>query len=65
MGVIELKQDCTFVAVPISVAYKLINKLNNTRLKKKKVRIQSDIKKFKDRRNKQKYGCVNSLHQKS
>jgi len=39
LGVIELKQDCTFVAVPISVADELINKLNNTRLKKKKVRI--------------------------
>jgi len=39
LGVIELKQDCTFVAVPISNAEELINKLNNTRLKKKKVRV--------------------------
>ena len=39
LGVIELKLDCAFVAVPISVADELINKLNNTRLKKKKVRI--------------------------
>jgi len=39
LGVIELKQDCTFVAVPISIAEELVNKLNNTRLKKKKVRV--------------------------
>lgn len=39
LGVIELKLDCAFVAVPISEADELINKLNNTRLKKKKVRI--------------------------
>jgi superfamily II DNA/RNA helicase len=39
LGIIELKLDCAFVAVPISVADELINKLNNTRLKKKKVRI--------------------------
>jgi len=39
LGVIELKQDCTFVAVPLSIANELVNKLNNTRLKKKKVRI--------------------------
>ena len=36
---IELKQDCTFVAVPASISGDLITKLNNTRLKKKKVRI--------------------------
>ena len=39
LGVIELKQDCTFVAVPAALASELIGKLNNTRLKKKKVRI--------------------------
>ena len=39
LGVIELKQDCTFVAVPLSIANELVDKLNNTRLKKKKVRI--------------------------
>lgn len=39
LGVIELKQDCTFVAVPVSLASGLVEKLNNTRLKKKKVRI--------------------------
>lgn len=39
LGVIELKQDCTFVSVPATIAPKLVNKLNNTRLKKKKVRI--------------------------
>lgn len=41
LGVIELKQDCTFVAVPVSIANQLIEKLNNTRLKKKKVRVTS------------------------
>lgn len=39
LGVIELKQDCTFVAVPASEANKLVSSLNNRRLKKKKVRI--------------------------
>ncbi|MEQ9232054.1 MAG: DEAD/DEAH box helicase [Cyclobacteriaceae bacterium] len=39
LGVIELKQDCAFVSVPKSKARKLVEKLNNTRLKKKKVRI--------------------------
>ncbi|MEW7280316.1 DEAD/DEAH box helicase [Aquimarina sp. 2201CG1-2-11] len=39
LGVIELKQDCTFVAVPVSIAKDLADKLNNSRLKKKKVRI--------------------------
>jgi superfamily II DNA/RNA helicase len=39
LGVIELKQDCTFVAVPLSEATDLVNRLNNSRLKKKKVRI--------------------------
>ncbi|AOW19785.1 DEAD/DEAH box helicase [Urechidicola croceus] len=39
LGVIELKRDCTFVAVPVSISEELVEKLNNTRLKKKKVRI--------------------------
>ena len=39
LGVIELKQDCAFVAVPLNLANQLVNKLNNSRLKKKKVRI--------------------------
>lgn len=39
LGVIELKQDCAFVAVPVSIAENLVSTLNNTRLKKKKVRV--------------------------
>lgn len=39
LGVIELKQDCAFVSVPVSIANELVEKLNNTRLKKKKVRV--------------------------
>lgn len=39
LGVIELKTDCAFVAVPKSIAGKLVHTLNNTRLKKKKVRV--------------------------
>jgi superfamily II DNA/RNA helicase len=39
LGIIELKQDCAFVAVPVSIAEVLVEKLNNTRLKKKKVRV--------------------------
>lgn len=39
LGVIELKQDCTYVGVHSNVARKLIDKTNNTRLKKKKVRV--------------------------
>ncbi len=39
LGVIELKRDCTFVSVPVAHAKRLISDLNNTRLKKKKVRI--------------------------
>ncbi len=39
LGVIELKQDCAFVAVPLELSNQLISKLNNSRLKKKKVRI--------------------------
>jgi len=40
LGVIELKPDCAFVAVPVSIADDLVEKLNNVRLKKKKVRVQ-------------------------
>lgn len=39
LGTIELKQDCAFVAVPTSIAKDLAEALNNSRLKKKKVRI--------------------------
>ncbi len=39
LGTIELKQDCAFVAVPVTIADELVEKLNNTRLKKKKVRV--------------------------
>jgi len=39
LGTIELKQDCAFVAVPLTLTNKLVEKLNNSRLKKKKVRI--------------------------
>jgi superfamily II DNA/RNA helicase len=39
LGVIELKTDCAFVAVSSIKADALCNKLNNERLKKKKVRI--------------------------
>lgn len=39
LGLIELKQDCAFVAVPEQKAESLITSLNNSKLKKKKVRI--------------------------
>ena len=39
LGYIELKQDCAFIAVPKVIAKELVDKLNNTRLKKKKVRV--------------------------
>lgn len=39
LGIIELKHDCAFVAVPLSLSDTLVHKLNNTRLKKKKVRV--------------------------
>ncbi|WP_339704691.1 DEAD/DEAH box helicase [uncultured Kriegella sp.] len=39
LGIIELKQDCAFVAVPASLGKQLVHKLNNARLKNKKVRI--------------------------
>lgn len=39
LGIIELKQDCAFVAIPKHKVQSVIDKTNNTRLKKKKVRI--------------------------
>lgn len=39
LGMIELKQDCAFVAVPKSEATWVIQQVNNTKLKKKKVRV--------------------------
>jgi superfamily II DNA/RNA helicase len=39
LGTIELKPDCAFVAIPNEFASELVEKLNNTRLKKKKVRV--------------------------
>jgi superfamily II DNA/RNA helicase len=39
LGTIELKNDCAFVAVPRAKSSSLIARLNNSRLKKKKVRI--------------------------
>jgi superfamily II DNA/RNA helicase len=40
VGIIELKRDCAFVAVNASKAEAIVTKLNNSRLKKKKVRIK-------------------------
>ena len=39
LGTIELKPDCAFVAIPLDISNQLVEKLNNTRLKKKKVRV--------------------------
>ena len=39
VGLIELKQDCAFVAVPGNQARQLVSTLNNGRLKKRKVRV--------------------------
>jgi len=41
LGIIELKQDCAFVAVPRSKIGVLIQKLDNSRIKKRKVRVYS------------------------
>jgi len=41
LGIIELKQDCAFVAVPKAKANALIEKTNNMRIKKRKVRVYS------------------------
>lgn len=40
LGTIELKHDCAFVAVPNEKASQLIEQLNNSKLKKKKIRIK-------------------------
>jgi superfamily II DNA/RNA helicase len=39
LGVIELKQNCTYVGVHAEIAEMLVAKTNNSKLKKKKVRI--------------------------
>jgi len=39
IGIIELKQDCAFVAVHKKLSKKVIAKTNNSRLKKKKIRV--------------------------
>lgn len=39
LGVIELKSDCAFVAVQFKCAGQVIQQVNNTKLKKKKVRV--------------------------
>ena len=39
LGTIELKQDCAFVSVPTEKYKKIIKKLNNTKLKKRKIRV--------------------------
>ncbi|UMB54273.1 DEAD/DEAH box helicase [Lutibacter sp. A64] len=39
LGIIELKQDCAYVAVSSKNLNALVNNLNNSRIKKKKVRI--------------------------
>lgn len=40
LGLIELKDDCAFVAIKANKAYPLIKKLNNTHLKKRKLRLK-------------------------
>ena len=39
LGAIELKQDCAFVAVSANKVEAIIGRINNTKLKKKKVRV--------------------------
>ena len=39
LGTIELKTDCAFISVPESKAKQVIQKLNNTKIKKRKVRV--------------------------
>ena len=39
LGVIELKKDCAFVAVPTTKVEALIEQFDNTRIKKRKVRV--------------------------
>lgn len=40
LGVIELKQDCAFVAVKSNKVDSVINKIDNSRLKKRKVKVR-------------------------
>jgi len=40
LGLIELKQDCAFVAVPVSKAANLVRLFDNQRLKKRKIRVK-------------------------
>ena len=40
LGLIEIKEECSFVAVSSKKAHKLIEQLNDTRVKKRKVRIK-------------------------
>lgn len=40
LGIIELKQDCAFVAVHAEVAMKAIHTLDNSKIKKRKVRVR-------------------------
>ena len=39
LGIIDLKQDCAFVAVPATIAAELADTLNNAKVKTKKVRV--------------------------
>lgn len=39
LGVIEIKQECAFAAVEYSKAYQVIKRVNNSKLKKKKIRV--------------------------
>ena len=39
LGIIEIKQDCAFVAIEATKASHIVNQFDNTRIKKKKVRI--------------------------
>ncbi len=41
LGIIELKQDCAYLAVKSSVAQQLIDKINGVRLKRTKLRVWS------------------------
>lgn len=39
LGIIELKTDCAFVGVKTEVVERLLSKVNNVKLKEKKVRV--------------------------
>ena len=39
LGIIEIKQDCSYVAVPASKIESLIKTINNSKLKTKKIRV--------------------------